>query len=81
METVEQDEAGSSLKARLVNMARKTLKLEEKPENNDTLDKLLGKFHSNFQSGLMQLWTPFFRETRLARRNEKFSIQKMEQIW
>ena len=53
METVEQDEAGSSLKARLVNMARKTLKLEEKPENNDTLDKLLGKFHSNFQSGPM----------------------------
>ena len=53
METVEQDEAGSSLKARLVNMARKTLKLEEKPENNDTLDKLLGKFHSNFQSCLM----------------------------
>ena len=43
METVDQDEAGSSLKARLVNMARKTLKLEEKPENGDSLDKLLGK--------------------------------------
>jgi len=41
METVDQDEAGSSLKARLVNMARKTLQLEEKPENDDSLDKLL----------------------------------------
>ena len=39
-----QDEAGSSLKARLVNMARKTLRLEDEPKDtSDTLDKLLGK--------------------------------------
>ena len=86
METVDQDEAGSSLKARLVNMARKTLQLEEKPENDDSLDKLLGKFDLNLQSCLMRCLATLdtyllFRETRLVRRNEKFCFQKMEQIW